>query len=148
MRLAPGAVPPKGRFGYTIRSNDLDVVKTGSFDLRSGTATFDATLDKPTMLYVVVDYQAGLPSTLSPAEYAEVNRDLEALLEMGDPTLKSLLAKYPGYELLHPEFSFSAFAENRDDTLGAAVAPTRPSRPSPRPPTSIHSGRRSLPGCA
>jgi cephalosporin-C deacetylase-like acetyl esterase len=131
--LAPGAVPPKGRFRYTIRSNDLDVVKTGSFDLRSGTATFGATLDKPTMLYVVVDYQAGLPSALSPAEYAEVNRDLEVLLEKSDPTLKSLLAKYPGYELLHPEFSFSAFAENRVATLGAAVAPTRlePSVPAP-----------------
>src|SRR5579885_1999522 len=36
---APGTVPPKGRFSYTIKSNDLDVVKTGSFDLRSGTAT-------------------------------------------------------------------------------------------------------------
>jgi cephalosporin-C deacetylase len=122
--LAPNAVAPKGRFGYIIRSNDLDVVKTGSFDLSSGAATIETTFDQPAMLYVAVDYQAGFAPALSPAEYAQVNRDLQALLEKSDPALKPLLAKYPGYELLHPEFSFSAFAENRVATLGAAVAPT------------------------
>ncbi len=122
--VAPNVVPPKGRFSYTIRRNNLDVVRTGSFDLTSGTATIETTFDQPAMLYVAVDYQAGFASALSPAEYAEVNRDLQALLEKSDPAFKSLLAKYPGYELLHPEFSCSAFAENRVATLGAAVAPT------------------------
>jgi cephalosporin-C deacetylase len=122
--VAPNVVPPKGRFSYTIRRNDLDVVRTGSLDLASGTATIETTFDQPAMLYVAVDYQAGFAPALSAAEYAEVNRDLQALLEKSDPALKSLLAKYPGYELLHPEFSFSAFAENRVATLGAAVAPT------------------------
>ncbi len=122
--LAPNVVPPKGRFSYTISSNDLDVVKTGSFDLRSGTATIATTFDQPAMLYVAVDHQAGFAPALSAAEYAAVNRDLRALLEKSDPALKPLLAKYPGYELLHPEFSVSAFAENRVATLGAAVAPT------------------------
>jgi cephalosporin-C deacetylase len=119
-----GTVAPKGRFSYTIKSNDLDVVKTGSFDLSSGSATLETTFDQPAMLYVAVDYQAGFGPALSSAEYAEVNRDLQALLEKTDPALKSLLARYPGYQLLHPEFSFSAFAENRVATLGAAVAPT------------------------
>lgn len=130
---APGTVPPKGRFGYTIRSNNLDVVKTGSFDLSSGTATIETRFEQPAMLYVTVDYQAGFAPSLSPAEYAQVNRDLEALLEKNDPALKPLLAKYPGYELLRPEFSFSAFAENRVATLGAAVAPTllKPVVPAP-----------------
>ena len=130
---APGTVAPKGRFGYTIKSNDLDLVKTGSFDLSSGTAIIETTFNHPAMLYVEVDYQAGLAPVLSPTEYAEVNRDLRALLEKGDPELKSLLGKYPGYELLQPEFSFSAFAENRVATLGAAVAPTRlePAVPAP-----------------
>jgi cephalosporin-C deacetylase-like acetyl esterase len=122
--VSQGTAPPKGRFGYTIKSNDLDVVKTGSFDLSSGTATIETTFDRPAMLYVTVDYQAGFAPSLSPAEYAQVNRDLQALLEKDDPALKALLGKYPGYELLHPEFSFSAFAENRVATLGAAVAPT------------------------
>src|SRR6185312_7119561 len=121
----PGTTPPKGRFSYTIKSNDLDVVKTGTFDLGSGTATIETTFDRPAMLYVTVDYQAGFAPSLSPAEYAQVNRDLKALLEKDDPALKTLLGKYPGYELLHPEFSFSALAENRVATLGAAVAPTR-----------------------
>jgi cephalosporin-C deacetylase len=79
--LAPNVVAPKGRFRYTVRSNDLDVVKTGSFDLSSGTATIATTFAQPAMLYVAV-------------------------------------------ELLHPEFSCGAFAENRVATLGAAVAPT------------------------
>jgi cephalosporin-C deacetylase-like acetyl esterase len=122
--MPPGTAAPTGRFGYTIKSNDLDVVKTGSFDLRSGTATIETTFDRPAMLYVTVDYQAGLAPSLSPAEYAQVNRDLKALLEKDDPALKALLGKYPDYALLHPEFSFSAFAENRVATLGAAVAPT------------------------
>ena len=59
------------------------------------------------MLYVVVDYQAGFPAALSPAQYAQVNRDLEALLEKSDPALKPLLRKYPGYQILHPEWSRS-----------------------------------------
>jgi cephalosporin-C deacetylase len=130
---APGTVPPKGRFSYTIKSNDLDVVKTGSFALGSGTATIETTYDQPAMLYVTVDYQTGLAPSLSPAEYAQVNRDLKALLEKDDPALKPLLEKYPGYRLLNPEFSFSAFAENPVATLGAAVAPTllEPSVPAP-----------------
>ena len=130
---APDTVPPKGGFSYTIKSNNLDVVKTGSFDLSSGTATIETTSDQPAMLYVTVDYQAGLAPALSPAEYDQVNRDLKALLEKNDPALKSVLRKYPGYDLLRPEFSFSAFAENRVGTLGAAVAPTllRPSVPAP-----------------
>jgi cephalosporin-C deacetylase-like acetyl esterase len=122
--LAPNVAPPKGRFSYTVRSNDLDVVATGSFDLSSGTATIGTSFEQPAMLYVEVDYQPGVPPALSPTEYAEVNRDLTALLEKDDPAVKALLAKYPGYELLHPEFSFSAFEENRVATLGAAVAPT------------------------
>jgi len=130
---APGAVPPKERFSYTIKSNDLDVVKTGSFDLGSGTATIETTFDQPAMLYVTVDCQSGLAPSLSAAEYAQVNRDLKALLAKDDPALKPLLGKYPGYELLHPDFSFGAFAQNRVATLGAAVAPTllEPSVPAP-----------------
>jgi cephalosporin-C deacetylase-like acetyl esterase len=130
---APGTVAPKGRFGYTIKSNDLDVVKTGSFDLSSGSARIETALDEPAMLYVTVDYQPGSTPSMSAAQYAEVNRDLKALLGKSDPALRSLLAKYPDYELLHPEFSFSAFAENRVATLGAAVAPTllKPAVPAP-----------------
>jgi len=128
-----GTVAPRGRFSYTIRSNDLNVVKTGSFDLHSGTATIETTFDQPAMLYAVVDYQAGPTPSLSPADYARVNRDLKALLEKRDPALKSLLAKYPDYSLLNPQFSLASLAANPVATLGAAVAPTllKPSVPAP-----------------
>jgi cephalosporin-C deacetylase len=130
---APGTVAPEGRFSYTITSNDLDVVKTGSFDLRSGTATIETPFAQPAMLYVVVDYQAGFPPSLSPADYARVNRDLKALLAKSDPALQPLLRRYPDYELVRPSFSLDALAENRVATLGAAVAPTRlePAVPAP-----------------
>jgi len=130
---APGTVPPKGKFSYTIKSNNLDVVKTGSFDLGSGSASIEATIDQPAMLYVTVDHQTGFASSLTPAEYAQINRDLKAVLEKTDPGVTSLLGKYPDYPLLRPEFSFSALAENPVATLGAAVAPTllQPAVPAP-----------------
>ncbi len=121
---APGTVAPKGRFSYTITSNDLNVVETGSFDLHTGTATIQTEFDQPAMLYVVVDYQAESAPSLSPAEYARVNRDLKALLQKRDPTLRSVLGKYPDYALLNPQFSLASLAENPVATLGAAVAPT------------------------
>jgi cephalosporin-C deacetylase len=121
---APGAMPPRGRFSYTIKSNDLEVVKTGSFDLRSGKATIETTFDAPAMLYVVVDYEARPAPSLSRAQYGQVNHALKALLVKTDPALRSVLAKYPHYPLVRPSFSFASFAENRIATLGAAVAPT------------------------
>jgi cephalosporin-C deacetylase len=121
---APGTVPPQGRFSYTIKTNDLDVVKTGSFDLRSGRARIETRIEEPALLYVRVDHEAGFSPALSPAQYAQVNRDLRALLSKSDPSLKSLLDRYPDYELLQPAFPCGAFAENRVATLGAAVAPT------------------------
>lgn len=130
---ASGSVAPKGRFSYTIKSNDLDVVKTGSFDLSAGKATIWATYDRPAMLYVTVDRQSGFPPSLSAAQYARVNRDLRALLEKSDPAIGPLLHQYPGYQLLQPRFSLAPLAQHRVATLGAAVAPTllQPSVPAP-----------------
>jgi cephalosporin-C deacetylase len=140
---APGSVVPRGRFSYTIKSNDLRVVKTGSFDLHSGTATIETTFDQPAMLYVAVDYQAGPSPSLSAAGYAQVNRDLKALLEKTDPALRPVLGKYPHYELLNPQFSLGSLAENRVATLGAAVAPTllQPSVPAPADFESFWAGQ-------
>jgi cephalosporin-C deacetylase len=130
---APGAAPPPGRFSYTIKSNDLAVVKTGSFDLSAGRAIIETAFDEPAMLYVIVDHQAGLPSSLTATQYAEVNRDLKALLEKSHPELKPLFGRYPAYELVRPPFAFGDFAAHRVATLGAAVAPTllEPSVPAP-----------------
>ncbi len=127
-----GAPNPRGRFAYTIKRNDLDVVKTGSFSLASGHATLALRFDAPAMLYVTVDYEP-TPSALSRAQYLTLNNSLKALLSQGDPALQRLFAHDPHYQPLAPQFPFGAYAEHRVATLGAAVAPTqlRPSLPPP-----------------
>ncbi len=131
--VPPGKPDPRGRFSYTIKRNDLDVVKTGSFSLRRGKATFGTKFDAPAMLYVVVDYEPS-PDALPLKDYRTLNQGLKALLIKTDPALRGLLARYPHYQPLAPQFPFGAFAEHRVRTLGAAVAPTllRPSVPAPR----------------
>lgn len=41
-------------YTYTIRKNDLDVIKSGKLDLASGKATIEIVLDEPAMLYAEV----------------------------------------------------------------------------------------------
>ncbi len=127
-----GAPRPRGRFSYTIKRNDLDVVKTGRFSLTSGHATLALRFDTPAMLYVTIDYEP-TPTALSRAQYRTLNRSLKALLSKHNPTLQHLFARYPQYQPLAPQFPFGAYAEHRIATLGAAVAPTqlRPSLPPP-----------------
>jgi len=128
-----GAPRPRGRFAYTIKRNDLDVVRTGSFSLASGHATLALRFDAPAMLYVTVDYEP-TPTALSRAQYLTLNRSLKALLSKDDPAVQRLFARYPHYQPLAPQFPFDAYAEHRVATLGAAVAPRqlRPSLPPPR----------------
>ena len=130
--VPPGAPDPRGRFAYTIKRNDLDVAKTGSFSLAAGRATIAMTFDAPAMLYVVVDYEPS-PTAISRDDYLALNRGLKALLAKTDPSLRGLFARYPHYQPLAPQFPFGAFAEHRVATLWAAVAPTllRPSVPAP-----------------
>ncbi len=130
--VPPGAPSPRGRFAYTIKRNDLDVVKTGSFSLASGHATLALRFDAPGMLYVTVDYEP-TPMALSRAQYRTLNHSLKALLSKDDPALQRLFARYPHYQPLAPQFPFGAYAEHRVATLGAAIAPTqlRPSLPPP-----------------
>lgn len=45
---------PTAAYTYTIKKNNFDVIKTGKLDL-SSTATIEATLDEPGMLYVEID---------------------------------------------------------------------------------------------
>jgi len=48
------ATAPVTKCTYVIRKNNTDVVRTDTLDLSSGTATIEATLSEPTMLYVEV----------------------------------------------------------------------------------------------
>lgn len=51
--LPPGA-SAQGKYTYTIKKNNFDVIKTGSLDL-SAPATLEVTLHEPAMLYVEID---------------------------------------------------------------------------------------------
>ena len=44
-----------GKYTYTIKTNNLDTVKTGALDLSSGSASIEAKLSEPAMLYVEVN---------------------------------------------------------------------------------------------
>src|ERR1017187_6333417 len=50
---------PAGRYTYTIRKNNLDVLKSGAVDLTSGPASIQIVPDEPAMLYVdIVDAES------------------------------------------------------------------------------------------
>jgi cephalosporin-C deacetylase-like acetyl esterase len=52
---APDGTPrAAGLYTYTVKTNNLDVVKTGTLDLSTGKATIEASVDEPAMLYVSV----------------------------------------------------------------------------------------------
>jgi cephalosporin-C deacetylase len=51
--LPQGAVPTSG-YGYTIKKNNQDVIKTGNLDFSAGRATIEVTLDEPAMIYVQI----------------------------------------------------------------------------------------------
>jgi hypothetical protein len=44
----------KAEFSYTIKKNNMDVIKAGALELSSGRATIELQLDEPAMLYVQV----------------------------------------------------------------------------------------------
>lgn len=121
--LAPGMKPPAGSYSYRITKDNSSVVKTGSFDLSTGSAAISTTAEAPATLRVVVDYMAPPPSPpLSLARAGELNVALRTLLLKTDPTLKDVLDKYPGYEFVPARrFSFTDLMEDRVATLNASV---------------------------
>lgn len=58
-RPAAAGLPEK--FAFTIKKNDQTVLKTGTLDISSGTATIEITVDEPAMLYVQVSPQGEAP---------------------------------------------------------------------------------------
>lgn len=56
--LTPGSatqpIAPTGDYSYTIRKNNLDVIKTGKLDFSSGPDKIEVTLDEPAMVYVQI----------------------------------------------------------------------------------------------
>jgi cephalosporin-C deacetylase-like acetyl esterase len=60
--LPKGDVAPAGGCAYTIRKNNLDVVRSGSLDLTGGRATIETALDEPAMLTIRVSPSSGGPA--------------------------------------------------------------------------------------
>jgi cephalosporin-C deacetylase len=57
--VPPGSTASTGAYTYTIRRNGLEVVKTGSITLSSGSAKIETSLAEPAMLVVEVKPPAG-----------------------------------------------------------------------------------------
>jgi cephalosporin-C deacetylase len=121
---AAGATPAPD-YTYTVKTNERDTIASGRFDLSSGSATITVSVDRPEMLYVTVD-RAAAPQP-DAADAAKVNDSLKALLAENDPSIKSVLDKYPGLCLITAPCAEQIPApapETHLAVLGAAVAPT------------------------
>ncbi len=68
--VTQGAGGTVTKYGYVIRKNNLEVIRTGTLDLSSGVATIEATLNEAAMLYVVVaaDQPIHLGAAIAPAK--------------------------------------------------------------------------------
>ena len=57
--VLPQGASRSGVYTYTVRKNNLDVIKTGTLDFTSGRATIETVLDEPAMVYVQVATPGG-----------------------------------------------------------------------------------------
>lgn len=60
---AHGEAAPATKYGYEIKKNNLDIIKTGTLDFASGSATIEATLEEPAMLHVTVNAEGAPPAS-------------------------------------------------------------------------------------
>jgi cephalosporin-C deacetylase-like acetyl esterase/lysophospholipase L1-like esterase len=63
-----GATAPVGEYSYTIKKNNLEVIKQDKFDLSSGQAKIEVSVDEPAMLYVEVKPPEGDSDSKDAAE--------------------------------------------------------------------------------
>jgi cephalosporin-C deacetylase-like acetyl esterase len=61
--LPKDAAAATAKYTYEIKSNNFDTIKTGTLDLSSGSATIEATVEEPAMLYVTVSAEAAPPAS-------------------------------------------------------------------------------------
>lgn len=124
--LAPGAQAQPGSYSYRITKDEKTVVKSGSFEMRTGKAIIEVASDGPAHYRVIVDYLAPPPPPPPSLEVLkQENAAVRALLLETDPTLKDVLAKYPDYAFIHPTFDLTRFNEDRIATLDATVPTQR-----------------------
>ena len=58
VRRVPGVPATAGVYSYSIRKNNLDVLKNGSLDVSGGSAKIEIAVNEPAMLYVEVESHA------------------------------------------------------------------------------------------
>jgi len=132
--LPAGSTAPAGSYSYTIRRNNLDVLKTGTFDLASGSATIEFPYSEAAMLYVAVNRVAAPPPPpLSPTEVRQINDGLKALLADKSAALKPIFDQHPDLQIVAVPQPAMVPATELVATLGAAVAPTSLPPAAPRP---------------
>jgi cephalosporin-C deacetylase-like acetyl esterase len=61
--LPKDTAAPAAKYTYDIKTNNFDTIKTGTLDLSSGSATIEATLEEPAMLYVTVSAEGAPPAS-------------------------------------------------------------------------------------
>lgn len=59
----PKDIAPAAKYTYDIKTNNFDTIKTGTLDFSSGSATIEAALDDPAMLYVTVNAEGAPPAS-------------------------------------------------------------------------------------
>lgn len=62
--LPQGAVSTGG-YGYTVKKNNQDVIKTGNLDFSMGRNTIEVTVDEPAMVYVQISSPGGSGKSLA-----------------------------------------------------------------------------------
>lgn len=107
--LSESSKNPSGKYTYTVKKNNLDVVKSDELDLSSGKATIEVTLDEPAMIYVQVT--------------PPVNGN--AAIEAGN--------KFSGGSLEETKPNPAGNHNGLSTSVGAAVAPTQLQPSAPRP---------------
>ena len=60
---AQGVAAPATKYTYEIKKNNLDTIKSGTLCFASGSATIEATLEEPAMLYVTVSAEGAPPAS-------------------------------------------------------------------------------------
>jgi len=60
--LPKGSAATASKYTYEIKKNNFDTIKTGTLDVASGSATIEATIEEPAMLYVTVNAEGAPPA--------------------------------------------------------------------------------------
>lgn len=135
---ADASVPPGTTYSYVVRSEGSVEIARGTIDPSKGPSEIAVTLNRPGTIYVTVDRDPP-PGRLAPAEAAEVNAALQALISRNDPAMQAIFSAHPGLCLLGqpcaapPAPAWLPPIQAHLAVLGAAFDPGRIAPSAPRP---------------